>query len=97
MTMTVEAGVDIRPFQIDIPQGDLDDLRARLQAARFPTPELVKDASQGVQLATLKAVADYWATAYDWRSRRGSAQRAAAVQDHDRRAGHPLHPREVKA
>jgi pimeloyl-ACP methyl ester carboxylesterase len=67
MTMTIEAGVDIRPFTIDIPQGDLDDLRARLKAARFPTPELVKDASQGVQLATLKAVADYWSTGYDWR------------------------------
>jgi pimeloyl-ACP methyl ester carboxylesterase len=67
MTMTIEAGVDIRPFQIDIPQGNLDDLRARLKAARFPTKELVKDASQGVQLATLQSVADYWATEYDWR------------------------------
>ena len=49
---------NLNPFHIDIPQADLDDLRARLKAARFPTPELVKDASQGVQLATLKALAD---------------------------------------
>ncbi len=67
MTMTIEAGVDIRPFQIDIPQGQLDDLRARIKAARFPTKELVPDASQGVQLETLQAVAKYWATDYDWR------------------------------
>ena len=67
MTMTVAAGIDIRPFQIAIPQKDLDDLRARLNAARYPTAELAKDASQGVQLATLQAVARYWATEYDWR------------------------------
>jgi pimeloyl-ACP methyl ester carboxylesterase len=67
MTMTIEAGVDIRPFHIDIPQGELDDLRARLNAARLPTKELVADASQGVQLATLQSVARYWATEYDWR------------------------------
>jgi pimeloyl-ACP methyl ester carboxylesterase len=67
MTMTLEAGVDIRPFQVDVPQQDLDDLRARLNAARFPTKEVVNDASQGVQLATLQSVARYWATEYDWR------------------------------
>ena len=67
MTMTIEAGVDIRPFNIDIPQGELDDLRARLSAARLPTKELVADASQGVQLATLQSVVRYWATEYDWR------------------------------
>jgi pimeloyl-ACP methyl ester carboxylesterase len=67
MTMTLEAGVDIRPFKVDVPQQDLDDLRARLNAARFPTKEVVNDASQGVQLATLQSVARYWATEYDWR------------------------------
>jgi pimeloyl-ACP methyl ester carboxylesterase len=67
MTMTIEAGVDIRPFHIDIPQGQLDDLRARLNAARLPTKELVTDASQGVQLETLQSVARYWASDYDWR------------------------------
>ena len=67
MTMTIEAGVDVRPFHVDIPQEDLDDLRARVNAARFPTKELVADPSQGVQLATLQSVARYWATEYDWR------------------------------
>ena len=67
MTMTLEAGVDVRPFTIDIPEEDLADLRRRLSAARYPTKELVGDASQGVQLATLQAVAKYWATDYDWR------------------------------
>ena len=67
MTMTLEAGVDVRPFTIDIPEEDLADLRRRLSAPRYPTRELVGDASQGVQLATLQAVAKYWATDYDWR------------------------------
>jgi pimeloyl-ACP methyl ester carboxylesterase len=67
MTMTLEAGVDVRPFTIDIPEDDLVDLRRRLRAARYPTKELVGDASQGVQLATLQAVGEYWATDYDWR------------------------------
>ena len=67
MTMTIEAGVDVRPFTIDTPEEDLADLRRRLSAARYPTKELVGDASQGVQLATLQAVAKYWATDYDWR------------------------------
>jgi hypothetical protein len=62
VTMTIDAGVDIRPFHIDIPQRELDDLRARLNAARLPTKEVVPDASQGVQLATLQSVARYWAT-----------------------------------
>ena len=67
MTMTVEAPAAIRPFRINIPQKDLDDLRGRIEAARFPTKELVPDATQGVGLDTLRAVADYWANDYDWR------------------------------
>jgi pimeloyl-ACP methyl ester carboxylesterase len=57
----------IRPFQVHIPQADLDDLRRRILATRWPDPELVKDESQGIQLATMKALAKYWATDYDWR------------------------------
>jgi pimeloyl-ACP methyl ester carboxylesterase len=57
----------IRPFTIDIPEDDLDDLRARIEATRWPTPELVDDRSQGVQLATMQALARYWTTEYDWR------------------------------
>jgi hypothetical protein len=48
---------DIRPFQIDIPEGALDDLRRRIAAARWPSRELVADRSQGVQLATMQELA----------------------------------------
>ncbi len=57
----------IRPFTIDIPEADLEDLRARIAATRFPEQETVDDASQGVQLATMQALADYWVNEYDWR------------------------------
>jgi pimeloyl-ACP methyl ester carboxylesterase len=57
----------IRPFTIEIPEADLKDLRARIAATRWPEKEGVEDASQGVPLATMQAVARYWATEYDWR------------------------------
>ena len=57
----------VRPFRVDVPEEDLDDLRRRIAAASWPTKELVEDRSQGVQLATLKALARYWTTDYDWR------------------------------
>ncbi len=57
----------IRPFTIDIPEADLEDLRARIAATRWPEKETVDDASQGVQLATMQALARYWETEYDWR------------------------------
>jgi pimeloyl-ACP methyl ester carboxylesterase len=57
----------IRPFKIDIPEADLEDLRARIRATRWPEKETVEDQSQGVQLATLQALAHYWADEYDWR------------------------------
>jgi pimeloyl-ACP methyl ester carboxylesterase len=56
----------IRPFEIDIPQEELTDLRRRIEATRFPEKETVDDISQGPQLATMKALAKYWATDYDW-------------------------------
>ncbi len=57
----------IRPFRVSIPEAALVDLRRRIAATRWPTKELVGDRSQGVQLATLKALVHYWATGYDWR------------------------------
>ena len=57
----------IRPFQINIPQADLDDLRQRIAATRWPEKETVTDSSQGLQLATMQELARYWATDYDWR------------------------------
>jgi pimeloyl-ACP methyl ester carboxylesterase len=67
MSTTVETTTEIRPFHAEIPQEEIDDLRRRLAATRWPDKETVGDASQGVQLATLKALVDYWATDYDWR------------------------------
>jgi pimeloyl-ACP methyl ester carboxylesterase len=57
----------IRPFDVDIPEEDLDDLRRRVAATRWPSKELVADRSHGVQLATLQELARYWTTDYDWR------------------------------
>jgi pimeloyl-ACP methyl ester carboxylesterase len=57
----------IRPFRVNIPDKELVELRRRIAATRWPSKELVGDRSQGVQLATLKALAHYWATDYDWR------------------------------
>jgi pimeloyl-ACP methyl ester carboxylesterase len=62
----VAAGTDIRPFQIDIADEQIADLRRRIAETRWPSKELVDDRSQGVQLATLKALADYWASQYDF-------------------------------
>ena len=57
----------IRPFQVHIPQADLDDLRRRVLATKWPSRETVTDDSQGVQLATMKKLAAYWTKDYDWR------------------------------
>ncbi len=58
----------IRPFHVNVPEADLADLRRRIAETRWPTKELVEDRSQGVQLATLRALARYWTTEYDWRA-----------------------------
>jgi pimeloyl-ACP methyl ester carboxylesterase len=65
MSSTVET--EIRPFQVDIPEEELAELRRRIAATRWPSKELVEDRSQGVQLATMQELARYWATDYDWR------------------------------
>ena len=56
----------VRPVRIDIPDAELAELRRRIAAARWPTKELVEDRSQGVQLATLQALARYWTSEYDF-------------------------------
>ena len=66
MSVTAEATA-IRPFRIEVPEEQLADLRRRIEATRWPSKELVADRSQGVQLATLQALARYWTTEYDWR------------------------------
>ena len=68
MTSAVESATEIRPLQVDVAEEELADLRRRIAATRWPRRELVDDRSQGVQLATLQALARYWAEEYDWRT-----------------------------
>jgi pimeloyl-ACP methyl ester carboxylesterase len=57
----------VRPFEINVPEEALTELRRRLAATRWPSKELVDDRSQGVQLATMQELARYWASDYDMR------------------------------
>jgi pimeloyl-ACP methyl ester carboxylesterase len=57
----------VRPFQVNVPEAELDELRKRINATKWPEREVVSDASQGVQLATIQKLARYWAEDYDWR------------------------------
>jgi pimeloyl-ACP methyl ester carboxylesterase len=59
--------ISIRPFQFHASDEALADLRRRISATRWPSRELVNDATQGVQLETMQKLAQYWATDYDWR------------------------------
>ena len=58
---------EIHPFRADMPDEAIADLRRRITAARLPSKELVADRSQGVQLATIQELAQYWMANYDWR------------------------------
>jgi pimeloyl-ACP methyl ester carboxylesterase len=57
----------LRPFTVNVPQKELDDLRARIAGTRWPEKETVDDQSQGPQLATMQALARHWLDEYDWR------------------------------
>jgi len=57
----------VRPFRVGFSDAELDDLRRRIKATRWPERETVTDDSQGVRLALMQALAQHWATAYDWR------------------------------
>ncbi len=67
MASAVETAIEIRPFQVEIPEDDLADLRRRVEATRWPSKELVADRTQGVQSAAIQALARYWVAEYDWR------------------------------
>jgi pimeloyl-ACP methyl ester carboxylesterase len=67
MSTTVEAATAVRPFQIEISDEALADLRRRVAATQWPERETVADSSQGVPLAPMQELAHYWATGYDWR------------------------------
>ena len=60
-------GSTVRPFRNNVPEAELTELRRRINATKWPERETVTDASQGVQLATIQALARYWGTEYDWR------------------------------
>jgi pimeloyl-ACP methyl ester carboxylesterase len=65
---TASGAAAIRPFPtLNVSEEELDELRRRIKATRWPTRELVADDTQGVQLSTMRALAEYWATDYDWR------------------------------
>ena len=66
-TATGTSAAAIRPFRVNIPEAALVDLRKRIAATRWPDKETVTDQSQGVPLATIKKLARYWQTKYDWR------------------------------
>ncbi len=71
MSVTTEASASaagIRPFRVETPEAELETLRGRIAATRWPHKELVDDRSQGVQSATINKLADYWASDYDWRN-----------------------------
>jgi pimeloyl-ACP methyl ester carboxylesterase len=67
MTSTIETAAQTQPFHLEIPEEQMDELRRRIAATRWPSKELVPDRSQGVQLAMLQELARYWETDYDWR------------------------------
>ena len=66
MTTTLDTATEISSFHIEFPAEQIDDLRRRIAATRWPTRELVDDRSQGVQLETLRELARYWSSEYDW-------------------------------
>jgi pimeloyl-ACP methyl ester carboxylesterase len=66
-TVRFTGGDAIRPFRVNIPQKALDELRRRINATQWPERETVADNSQGLPLATMRELARYWATGYDWR------------------------------
>ena len=66
MSTTVETGTVIRPFHVEFAEEQIDDLRRRIAATRWPTKELVDDRSQGVQLAAMQALTRYWLDEYEF-------------------------------
>ncbi|GAB3201853.1 epoxide hydrolase [Geodermatophilus arenarius] len=66
--MTTATAGTVRPFRVEVPDEALAELRRRVAATVWPERETVPDTSQGVPLATMRALAEHWATAYDWRA-----------------------------
>src|SRR5215217_1172991 len=68
MTSAVEQATAVRPFRVDVSDDALVDLRRRIAETHWPEKETVPDDSQGVPLATMRELSEYWATDYDWRT-----------------------------
>ena len=68
MMSSMPATGEIRAFRVELPDEAIAELRRRIAATRWPSRELVDDRSQGVQLATIRELARYWAAGYDWRA-----------------------------
>src|SRR5262245_58248375 len=66
MSTTVETATAIRPFCVEFAEEQIDDLRRRVAATRWPSKELVADRSQGVQLGVMQALGRYWLDEYDF-------------------------------
>jgi pimeloyl-ACP methyl ester carboxylesterase len=67
-TTAVVHDAEIRPFRIEVAQQEIDELRRRVRATRWPDRETVPDRSQGVQLGKLRPLVEYWGSGYDWRT-----------------------------
>src|SRR5262245_7847188 len=66
MSSTVDSATALQPFHVEFAKEQLDDLRRRIAATRWPSKELVADRTQGVQLATAHELANYWLDDYDF-------------------------------
>ena len=83
----------IRPFQVQVPEAALVDLRRRIAETRWPDKETVTDRSQGNQLGKLQELVRYWGTDYDWRKVEAELNALPHVHDRDRRGRHSFHSR----
>ena len=87
---------EVRPFSFHAPEAELADLRKRIAATKWPEREQVGDATQGVQLATMQKLAQYWATRTRLAQVRGEDQCRAELHHRDRRARHSFHSRSLE-
>ena len=87
----------IRPFHFEASQADLADLRRRVSATKWPEREQVSDATQGVQIATVQKLAQYWATQHDWRKSEAKINAVPNFITEINGARHPFHSRSFEA
>jgi len=82
---TGAADTEIHPFMFRASDEALADLRTRIRATKWPERETVQDATQGVNLATMQKLADYWLKQHDWRKAEKALNCRAAFSDLRRR------------